>query len=143
MVLGYRLKILREEKQFQQVELGKRTGLHQCYISRVETGRTVPSLETLEKLARGLEIPLYRIFFDGADPKAHAVFLKGEKSKADWSAGEDALLLADFRKMFARVRPKDRSLLLAIAGKMASRAERRKRIARARSVSTNALAASA
>jgi transcriptional regulator with XRE-family HTH domain len=143
MVVGYRLKVLREEKQFQQVELGKRTGLHQCYISRVETGRTVPSLETLEKLARGLEIPLYRIFYDGADPKAHAVFIRGEKGKADWSADEDALLLADFRKIFARVRPKDRSLLLAIAGKMASRAERRKRIARAHPDSANVSAASA
>jgi len=143
MVIGYRLKVLREERQFQQVELGKRTGLHQCYISRVETGRTVPSLETLEKLARGLEIPLYRMFYDGADPKAHEAFVKGRNGKADWSVNEDALLVADFRRTFARLRPKDRSLLLGIAGKMAGRADRRKRVARARSDTPKVSAASA
>ncbi len=143
MVIGYRLKLLREEREFQQVELGRRTGLHQCYISRVETGRTVPSLETLEKLARGLEIPLYRMFYDGGDPKAHEVFVNRQNGKADWGAHEDTLLLADFRKTFARVRPKDRSLLLAIAAKMVTRAERRKRVARARSDSEKASAASA
>jgi len=140
MVIGYRLKALREEKQFQQVELGKRTGLHQCYISRVETGRTVPSLETLEKLARGLEIPLYRIFYDGADPKAHAAFLKNHNGKARWNNGEDTLLLADFRKILAKIRVKDRLLLLAIAGKMAARADRRKRAARAHSAAADASA---
>ncbi len=140
MVIGYRLKALREEKEFQQVELGKRTGLHQCYISRVETGRTVPSLETLEKLARGLEIPLYRIFYDGADPKAHAAFLKNQNGKGSWDNGEDTLLLADFRKMFAKIRARDRSLLLAIAGKMAAQADRRKRMARARPATAGASA---
>lgn len=143
MVIGYRLKLLREEREFQQVELGRRTGLHQCYISRVETGRTVPSLETLEKLARGLEIPLYRMFYDGAAPQAHEAFLKGRNGKGDWSANEDTLLLADFRRSFARVKAKDRALLLAIAAKMASRAERRKRIERGRSESAKTLAASA
>ncbi len=142
MLIGYRLKILREERKLQQVELGKRTGLHQCYISRVETGRTVPSLETLEKLARGLEVPLYRIFYEGANPKAHEIFVKGKNGKAAWSGGEDPLLLADFRKMLKRVREKDRSLLLAIAGRMASQAERRKRLARAISAPASSPASS-
>jgi len=38
------------------------------YISRVENGHTVPAIETLEKLARALEVPLYQLFYDGEEP---------------------------------------------------------------------------
>ncbi len=68
MIIGERLRMLREQKQFSQGESEKRTGLLRCYISRVENGHTVPAIETLEKLARALEIPLYRLFYDGEEP---------------------------------------------------------------------------
>ncbi len=54
MVIGDRLRDLREEKQLSQGDIEQRTGLLRCYISRVENGHTVPSIETLEKLARAL-----------------------------------------------------------------------------------------
>jgi len=56
------VRVLREEKQFSQGEIEKRTGLLRCYISRVENGHTVPSIETLEKMARALEMPMYQPF---------------------------------------------------------------------------------
>ena len=59
MVIGDRLRALREEKKFTQGEIEKRTGLVRAYISRVEHGHTVPAVETLEKFARALEMPLY------------------------------------------------------------------------------------
>jgi transcriptional regulator with XRE-family HTH domain len=46
----------------------KRSGLLRCYISRVENGHTVPALETLEKMARALECPLYQLFYDSDEP---------------------------------------------------------------------------
>ena len=46
------------------MSIQKRTGLFRCYTSRVEHGHTVPSIETLEKYADALEIPLYRLFID-------------------------------------------------------------------------------
>jgi transcriptional regulator with XRE-family HTH domain len=52
MIIGERLRDLREQKKMSQGEIEKRTGLLRCYISRVENGHTVPSLETLEKMAR-------------------------------------------------------------------------------------------
>jgi transcriptional regulator with XRE-family HTH domain len=64
MALGDRLKTLRELKGLSQGDIHKRSGLMRSYISRVENGHTVPSIETLEKLARALEVPLYRLFFD-------------------------------------------------------------------------------
>ena len=49
MIIGDRLKDLREAKHFSQGEIEKRTGLLRCYVSRVENGHTVPAVETLEK----------------------------------------------------------------------------------------------
>ena len=68
MIIGDRLRALREEKKFSQGDIEKRTGLLRCYISRVENGHTVPAIETLEKMARALEVPLYRLFYDGEAP---------------------------------------------------------------------------
>src|SRR5215510_11960499 len=68
MIIGDRLRALREEKKLSQGDIEKRTGLLRCYISRVENGHTVPAIETLEKLARALEVPLYQLFYDGEEP---------------------------------------------------------------------------
>jgi len=66
MQVGQRLRELREAKNLSQGNIEQRTGLLRCYTSRVENGHTVPSIETLEKYARALEIPLYRLFYEGA-----------------------------------------------------------------------------
>jgi transcriptional regulator with XRE-family HTH domain len=58
MIIGDRLRALREEKKFSQGDIEKKTGLLRCYVSRVENGHTVPSVETLEKFARALEVPM-------------------------------------------------------------------------------------
>ena len=68
MIIGDRLRALREEKKFSQGDVEHRTGLLRCYISRVENGHTVPAVETLEKFARALEVPMYKLFYDGAEP---------------------------------------------------------------------------
>ena len=58
MIIGDRLRALREDKKLSQGDIEKRTGLLRCYISRVENGHTVPAIETVEKMARALEIPI-------------------------------------------------------------------------------------
>ena len=68
MIIGDRLRALREEKKLSQGDIEKRTGLLRCYISRVENGHTVPAIETMEKFARALEVPLYQLFYDGEEP---------------------------------------------------------------------------
>jgi transcriptional regulator with XRE-family HTH domain len=65
MLIGSRLKELPESKQLSHGDIEKRTGLLRCYISRVENGHTVPAVETLEKMARAVEVPMYRLFHDG------------------------------------------------------------------------------
>jgi transcriptional regulator with XRE-family HTH domain len=68
MIIGDRLRLLREQKSLSQADIEQRTGLLRCYISRVENRHTVPSVETLERMARGLEIALYELLYDGPQP---------------------------------------------------------------------------
>ncbi len=122
MIIGDRLRVLREEKKLSQGDIEKRTGLLRCYISRVENGHTVPGIETLEKMARALEIPVYRLFYDGEGPP-ELPHLSERKTAAEigWdSSGKDAHLLSKFRRAFSRVGESDRRLLLSLARKMAN-----------------------
>jgi len=82
MVIADRLRALREEKQLSQGDIEKRTGLLRCYISRVENGHTVPAIETLEKMARAMEIPMYQLFYDGEKPPELPNL---PKRKSSWS----------------------------------------------------------
>jgi transcriptional regulator with XRE-family HTH domain len=68
MMIGERLKAIRITKNLSQGVIEARTGLLRCYIPRVENGHTTPSVETLEKLARGLDVPMYQLFYDGEGP---------------------------------------------------------------------------
>ena len=70
MLIGQRLREIREGRNLSHGDIERRTGLLRCYTSRVENGHTVPAIETLEKYARALEIPLYKIFHDGSTPVA-------------------------------------------------------------------------
>ena len=121
MVIGDRLRDMREQKKLSQGDIEKRTGLLRCYISRVENGHTVPAIETLEKLARAMEIPMYQLFYDGEEPPKLPNLPK-RKSSDDvaWgSSGKDARFLNKFRRLLSKTPEADRKLLLHMAQKMA------------------------
>jgi transcriptional regulator with XRE-family HTH domain len=124
MVIGTRLRRLREEKEFSQGDIEKRTGLLRCYISRVENGHTVPSLETLERLSSALEIPLYQLFYEGDEPPPLPNLSKRRSTEELIQDGADEKEVRFFekvRKLIAKVDEKDRQLLLFMAQKLASR----------------------
>src|ERR1700735_1110724 len=108
MVIGDRLRALREDQKLSQGDIEKRTGLLRCYVSRVENGHTVPAVETLEKFARALDVALYQLFYDGEElssPEPRKAHL------ALWgSSGKEARELASFRRSLGRVKPRDRRL---------------------------------
>ena len=123
MTIGDRLRELREEKKFSQGDVEKRTGLLRCYISRVENGHTVPSVETLEKLARAFEVPLYQLFYEGKEPPQVANLLRRKSSEeSGWgSTGKDARYLNKLRRFLGKSNENDRKLVLHMAQKMARR----------------------
>jgi transcriptional regulator with XRE-family HTH domain len=127
MVISDRLRQLREEKKLSQGDIEKRTGLLRCYISRVENGHTVPAIETLEKLARALEVPLYQLFYEGEEPPKLPNLLK-RKTGDDiaWgSSGKPAMYLHKLRKSLSKAGDADRKLILGMAQKMAAGRGRR------------------
>jgi transcriptional regulator with XRE-family HTH domain len=123
MIIGDRLRVMREAKQLSQGDIEKRTGLLRCYISRVENGHTVPAIETLEKMARALEVPLYQLFYDGEEPPVLPNLLK-RKSSAEiaWgSSGKDARFLNKLRRLLGKADERDRKIVLLMAQKIALR----------------------
>ena len=56
--IGATIRAYRQQKGMSQGDIEKRTGLLRCYLSRVENGHTVPSLETLQKIAYALDLHL-------------------------------------------------------------------------------------
>ncbi len=118
MVIGERLRTLREQKNLSQGDIEKRTGLLRCYISRVENGHTVPSIETLEKMSRALEVPLYQLFYEGENPPTLPKY-KPLKAPSWGRSGKEARLMAKFHRLLSRTDESDRRLLLHMARKMA------------------------
>ena len=123
MIIGDRLCEMREAKKLSQGDIEKRTGLLRCYISRVENGHTVPAIETLEKMARALECPLYQLFYDGDEPPQLPSLLKRKSSdETAWgSAGKDARYLNKLRRLLSKADDDSRKLLLYMTQKMANR----------------------
>src|SRR6267143_605635 len=117
MLIGNRLRDLRESKQLSQGDIEKRTGLLRCYLSRVENGHTVPAVETLEKMARALEVPMYRLFHDGEVP-AGLSKLKPPKDDEFGSKGSEADYFSKLRRLLAKMKPHDQNLLLHMAQKV-------------------------
>ncbi len=53
---------LREARGLTQEQLGWSAGLHQTAVARIETGDRSPTLNTIFKLAAGLEVPAAELF---------------------------------------------------------------------------------
>jgi len=123
MQVGAKLRELRKAKNLSQGDIQERTGLIRCYTSRVEHGHTVPSIETLEKYAHALEVPLYRLFTDEVNvPKLR----EPRDDSSSWGTrGKEREALQTLAKALARMDEQDRKLLLNMAQGMARRGLKR------------------
>jgi transcriptional regulator with XRE-family HTH domain len=125
MLIGTRLRQLREQRQMSQGDIEERTGLLRCYISRVENGHTVPSLETLVRFAGVLDVPLYQLFYSGEEPPPTPSLTPRkslEEMTADnGAAGADAQFLLKLRNVLTRLGEPDRDILLSLAKRLAVR----------------------
>jgi transcriptional regulator with XRE-family HTH domain len=125
MLVGERLKELREERHLSQGDIEKRSGLLRCYISRVENGHTVPAVETLEKIARALDVPMYRLFYTGEElPQAPPQHSDGKRLWGD--SGKSRRYLAKLVLALQKMTPNNRELILLMASK--ARQRNRKKI---------------
>jgi transcriptional regulator with XRE-family HTH domain len=125
MLIGQRLRQLREHKGFSQGDIEKASGLLRCYISRVEHGHTVPSLETLERFAAALDLPLYRLFYTGeaTPPTPNLTPRKTLEELADdpGAPGSEARFLLKLKGVVGNMAESDRAFLLDFARKLTAR----------------------
>lgn len=107
-IRGYRL-----QKGMSQGDIEKRTGLLRCYLSRVENGHTVPSLETLQKIARALDLQLAEFFAEEIVSKEMSSLHLDE---------DEIRFLTQVQRYSANLSENDRRLLLAMVRKFAQTA---------------------
>jgi transcriptional regulator with XRE-family HTH domain len=113
MIIADRLRNMREMKKLSQGELAKRTRLRRCYLSRVENGHTVPKIETLEKIARAFEIPMYQLFYEDEKSPERTVIARGGIHKPEWgSTGKEARFLGELQRCLGKMNERDRQILL-------------------------------
>jgi transcriptional regulator with XRE-family HTH domain len=131
MLVGERIRELREAKDLSQGDVEQRTGLLRCYTSRVENGHTVPSLETMEKYARALEVPLYQLFYTGEEPPKPSAVLRSAAGERLWGTRpRDARQLARLCRALSKMDASKRQFLMALANALSRR--KRKPVAAAK-----------
>lgn len=119
MVIGERLKVIREQKRMSQGDIEKRTGLLRCYVSRVENGHTVPSIETLEKWAKAMDISLAQLFATNGRNPAAAFSFQADGETALNRAKQNAL--QRIRRSLIRMNNRDTNILVGVAAKFAAK----------------------
>jgi transcriptional regulator with XRE-family HTH domain len=116
MLIGERIRALREAKGLTQGDIEERSGLLRCYTSRVENGHTVPSLETIEKIARALDIPLYQVFYDGEKPPQVEPLVTDGRRKLPFGRSEtDAKFIQSLLRIVEAMDTTSRKRLLKVA----------------------------
>jgi transcriptional regulator with XRE-family HTH domain len=124
MIVGERLRVFREEKNLSQGDIEERTGLLRCYISRVENGHTIPAVETLEKLARALDMQLYQFLYDGPEAPRAMAPVSNHLGNNEWgSKRKDERLLNKLRRHLSRMSHRDRNVLMSVVSQMAGRSK--------------------
>ena len=113
MNIGETIRSYRLQKGMSQGDIEKKTGLLRCYLSRVENGHTIPSLDTLAKIASAMDIPLAHFFADRNSESANG------RNLPQWSEDETRFL-TQFRRYSNNLNESDRKLVLAMVKKLAA-----------------------
>ena len=95
-----------------QGDIEKKTGLLRCYLSRVENGHTIPSLDTLAKIAGAMEVPLGQFFAEGR--------ANGSARNLPRLTEEEVRFLSQIRRYSSNLNESDRKLVIAMVKKMAA-----------------------
>ncbi len=115
MNIGETIRNFRLQKALSQGDIEKRTGLLRCYLSRVENGHTIPSLDTLAKIANAMDVPLASFFSD------HESDGNGNRSLPQLS-DDQVRFLNQVRRYSSGLNESDRKLVLQMVKKMAASA---------------------
>ncbi len=123
MIIDDRLRTLRRQKKLSQADVEKRSGLLRAYLSRVENGHTIPTIETPEEWAKALDVRMYQPFYEGDKPPEPSTLRvwKPADEIARGNSGDDAIFLKRLRRLLRKIDKPNRSIIYQMAGKMARR----------------------
>jgi transcriptional regulator with XRE-family HTH domain len=110
--IGVTIRSFRLQRGMSQGDIEKRTGLLRCYLSRVENGHTVPSLDTLQKIAGALDVQLSHFFAEEGVKEVQGISL----------TSEEIGFLTQVQRYSSQLTETDRRLLLAMVRKFAATA---------------------
>ncbi len=113
--IGNVIRNYRGQRGLSQGDIERRTGLLRCYLSRVENGHTVPSLETLAKIAEAMDINLADFFPGTETPRDRET----QKMLGELSTDE-VRFLVEIKRYTTALSEGDKRLVLAMVRKMAS-----------------------
>lgn len=115
MTVGDLVRYHRERKKLSQAALERRSGLLRAYLSRIENGHTVPSIATLEKIARGLEMRVYQLLYNGnVAPKPESLKIETMEDGSFGSKKKEVVYLQRLSRFLKKASKKDRELLLGM-----------------------------
>jgi transcriptional regulator with XRE-family HTH domain len=86
--IGERIKYLRQRKHMGLVELGKHTGLSASFLSQLETGRVVPTLRNLARIAMVFSKDM-SYFFEPERPELFRILRAGERQRLPQTGAEE------------------------------------------------------
>ncbi len=86
--IGDRIKFLRQRKQMGLVELGRHTGLSASFLSQLETGRVVPTLRNLARIAMVFSKDM-SYFFEPERPEFFRVLRAAERQRLPQTGVDD------------------------------------------------------
>ena len=115
MKIGTTIRAHRLQRGLSQGDIEKKTGLLRCYLSRVENGHTVPSLDTLSKIAMALDLPIAQFFDDNS---------VGRNRNTQKLSDDELRFLTQMKRYSTNLNESDRKLLLAMVKKFAAGAAR-------------------
>jgi len=125
MFIGKRIKQLRERRGLSQGDIEAVSGMLRAYISRVEHGHTIPSVDTLERFAAALDVPLYHLFCEEEDAPPAAKLTPGKATDViagqSREGGSEARMLTMLKGLTQRMVESDRELLLDFASQLVRR----------------------
>ena len=113
--IGTTIRAHRLQRGLSQGDIEKKTGLLRCYLSRVENGHTIPSLDTLSKIALALDLPIAQFFAEDS---------LSRQLNSPKISDEELKFLTQIRRYSNNLDDSDRKLLIAMVRKFATSAVR-------------------
>ena len=90
LVIGKKVREIRIEKNYKLIDVADKAGISKGLLSKIENGRTIPSLPVLLQIIRSLEVD-YSFFFEGVEEQSNYLYIHRKKEDYHPQIKEDSV----------------------------------------------------